>query len=81
MDSHLAKIFAWLCADKLANYDPGEVRVDRYGAIIIWSHYGNRQSQFGWELDHKIPVSRGGTDSFFNLQVLHWKNNLTKSDY
>jgi len=34
----------------------------------------------GWELDHKNPIARGGTESPRNLQALHWEENRAKSD-
>ena len=33
-----------------------------------------------WEVDHRHPVSKGGTDSPKNLQAVQWKENRIKSD-
>ena len=52
-------------------------RKDQCGAWIKKSHYGNRQSQFGWEVDH---ISPGGSDTISNLRPLQWENNVAKSD-
>lgn len=41
--------------------------------------YG-QESQFGWEIDHIVPVSSGGTDELENLQALHWENNASKGE-
>ena len=32
------------------------------------------------EIDHIVPVSKGGTDSSRNLQALQWEENRKKSD-
>lgn len=39
--------------------------------------YGNRDSRFGWEVDH---INLNGGDNLDNLRPLHWKNNVAKSD-
>jgi len=35
---------------------------------------------YGWEIDHKHPESKGGSDNLKNLQPLHWEENREKSD-
>ena len=55
-------------------------RTDESTAWINKSHYGNRKSKFGWEIDHITPISNGGDDSLSNLRPLHWYTNVTKSD-
>lgn len=59
--------------------DPNDFRKDRCGAWIKWSKYDDRSSptNFGWEIDHIDP---NGGDGLANLQPLHWKNNVDKSD-
>ncbi len=54
-------------------------RRDRYGALLLREKYGKRHG-WGWEIDHIIPVSKGGTDELTNLQPLHWENNRRKGD-
>ena len=58
-------------------YDPQKWRKDQCGAWISHSQYGNRESQYGWEIDH---ISPGGADILSNLRPLQWQNNVAKSD-
>jgi len=60
--------------------DPARWRFDACGALIDRSKYGDTDSNFGWEIDHVTPVSKGGVDDLWNLQPLHWKNNREKGD-
>lgn len=47
---------------------------------IIAKHEFGKKSRYGWEIDHIIPVSKGGTDDIDNLQPLHWENNASKGN-
>jgi len=55
-------------------------RRDVCGAWIQLNQYGNRDSVYGWEIDHIVPSSLGGSDALTNLQPLHWRNNAEKGD-
>ena len=56
-----------------------ELRKDYAGALIRRNEYG-KQTDFGWEVDHLKPLSKGGTYDEGNLYPSHWKNNRRKSD-
>jgi hypothetical protein len=54
---------------------------DACGASIEKDEFG-KETEYGWEIDHIVPVAMGGTDDLGNLQPLHWENNRSKgNDY
>jgi 5-methylcytosine-specific restriction endonuclease McrA len=57
-----------------------EWRKDQCGAWIKYNDYGDRDSDYGWEVDHITPESKGGKSILINLRPLHWRNNAGKSD-
>lgn len=61
--------------------DPKIERKDVCGATIIWHHHGSRKIKTGWEVDHIIADSKGGTDDLSNLRPLQWENNASKQDH
>lgn len=58
--------------------EQGRFRKDRCGAWINLAAYGDRDSQWGWEIGHVPPLSQGGTASITNLRPLHWLNNAAR---
>jgi hypothetical protein len=74
------KALVWSMAKIVPGYDQNEYRKDRCGAWIAWINFGDRNADYGWEIDHIVPVSKGGRTHVTNVQPLHWKNNASKSD-
>ena len=54
--------------------------LDCCGKLMLWDEYGNRNSEYGWEIDHIFPREKGGKSILENLQPLNWKTNEEKSD-
>ncbi len=53
---------------------------DSCGELMLWDEYGNRDSPYGWEIDHIVPREKGGKTVIENLQPLNWRTNEEKSD-
>ena len=52
-DEQIQKV--WEKATVVPNTDPKVLRKDKCGAWIAHIQYGNRNSKFGWEIDHITP--------------------------
>jgi 5-methylcytosine-specific restriction endonuclease McrA len=69
----------WDKAKPVRGKNPDVWRKDAEGNLIRKPSFGTH-GEFGWEIDHKKPVAKGGTDNPRNLQPLHWQENREKSD-
>jgi len=70
---------AWEKAKRIRGKNPKVWRKDKYGNKIKYGSYGTK-GEYGWELDHKNPKDKGGSDTNRNRQALHWEENRKKSD-
>ena len=50
---------------------------DEYGALMHYADYGNRNSEFGWEIDH--IDSNPSNNNINNLRPLFWRNNCARN--
>lgn len=67
--------FVWAKAMPIAGVDPNVARMDAFGNVMRRADYGDRTSEYGWEIDHTRPVALGGSDDLSNLRPLHWRAN------
>lgn len=66
--------------------DPDNWRKDAAGGWMQRNQHGNRNSEFGWEIDHVFPQEKAekngyGAEIFDhddNLRPFNWKNNASK---
>ncbi|MBQ3064886.1 MAG: HNH endonuclease, partial [Clostridia bacterium] len=54
--------------------------VDFAGRTIAKGAYNDRNSEFGWNVDHILPQSKGGATADHNLICCHIKTNDEKAD-
>lgn len=69
----------WDKGTPIRGKSPDTWRKDSKGNVIRYGSYGTK-GDYGWEIDHKNPRSKGGTDNIRNLQPLQWEENKAKSN-
>lgn len=74
-DTKLDKI--WGKGTKVRGKSAHLYRRDEEGRVLYKHSYG-KASSMGWEVHHKKPRSKGGTDSIRNLIPLHWRSHRGK---
>lgn len=79
---------AWDRATIVEGYDKNRFRKDACGAWIIRDKYDDKDSLYGWQIDHIAPqalleekgFSQDMIDNPINLRALQHENNNSKSD-
>jgi len=51
---------------------------DKIKRRVIYAYFEEKDKKVLWEIDHKNPKSKGGSDKPQNLQPLYWEENLKK---
>lgn len=75
-----SKRLVWNKGAPVLGRDPNHWRKDTCGHLMHYLDHGDTNSQYGWEIDHIYPASKGGTNDLSNLQPLYWANNRRKGD-
>lgn len=68
----------WDRLPALEGINPNLWKQDFAGAWIRRDFYG-LTNDYGWEIDHLRPLSRGGGNNIENLNAIHWQNNRSKA--
>ena len=69
----------WVKAKPVRGKNPNDYRKDSNGKLIRRASHGS-EGEYGWEIDHIRPKSKGGSDDIRNLRPLHWKDNRKKGN-
>ncbi len=73
------KEHAWNNAKKIRGKNPNLYRRDSEGNEICKWAYGKKGPK-SWEIHHKHPLSRGGTNSPRNLEAMQTRANRRKGN-
>ncbi len=71
--------WAWNKAQKVRGKSPDMYRRDELGNEVYRPSHG-KSGEKSWEVDHRKPVAKGGTDHRRNLRILQTEANREKSD-
>lgn len=71
------KLAVWNKGRIIQGYDAAIWRHDDFGHVIRFTDYGDRQSDYGWEIDHITALALGGFDDLSNLRPLHHARNAS----
>ena len=71
--------WAWGKASKIHGKNSDAYRRDEEGNELYKPSYGQGGDK-SWEIDHRKPVAKGGTDHRRNLRILQTDANRKKGD-
>ncbi len=66
--------FAWNRCDVVEGFDTWLWRLDVDGRVMKRTEYG-KTTDYGWEVDHILPLSQGGADTLLNMRARHYIGN------
>ena len=66
------RALVWHKGFVIPGYDPMQWRRDVFGYAMSFAAFGDRNSVYGWDVDHITP---GGSGGIANLRPLNWKAN------
>ena len=72
--------WAWEQASKVRGKNPNLYRRDELGNAVYKPAFGT-EGKMGWEIDHRKPTSKGGSNHRRNLRILQTKANREKGDF
>ena len=61
-------------------FGDNEVGSDFAGWEVRKGSYAQEGSRYGWNVDHILPLSMGGTDEMANLQITHIETNIERGN-
>lgn len=67
----------WAKAHPIAGRDPAVWRRDDDCRTIRYSDFGDRKSQYGWEIE-VLPYAEG-KDEFARLKPVHWESHAERN--
>ena len=70
----------WEKGRSIDGVDSSMFRKDACGAWIARNKFAESESDFGWNIDHIYPQSKGGDDNPENLRPLNIRNCISKAD-
>ena len=74
------KAAVWEEGIRVAGKNSDVWRKDYYGNLIRYGDYGDRNSKYGWEIDHIRPVRVDRSDALINVRPLQWEANVRRNN-